>query len=76
MVSFFIEKQACKKFQLTSSGPSKTIQSQTLGTYIKEKSLTNGRVAYYNWQKGQYMYWMNWFWVVFSLSRHFAIYIN
>lgn len=58
------EKEACRKFRLTSSGPAKTRQSKKFGMYIREENLTNGRVAYFNKKKGEYLYWMNGYWMV------------
>jgi len=53
------ETEACKKFQLTSTGGASYYHGNKLGLYVREEKLTNGRVAYYNGEKGMYLYFVN-----------------
>ena len=52
--------EPCKQFELVSTGPAKQSRSYigTMGTYVKQHRLFNGRVIYYNINKGMYLYWM------------------
>ena len=64
LIHYNLENAVCKKFEFTSSGPAKQSQASRLGDYVREDNLTNGRVAYYNREKEEYLYWMNGFWMV------------
>ena len=65
---------ACNKFTLTSSGGARQSQANRLGQYVKEDTRTNGRAAYRNYKKQQYLYWINGYWLVSCHLSTFSVF--
>ena len=49
----------CETFELVSTGPAKQAQPKAFSTYVKQNTTINGKILYYNPQKGLYLYWLN-----------------
>ena len=53
------QEEVCKEFILSSDGGTKLYQQSRLGSYKLLNNLVNDRVAYFNEEKKQYLFWIN-----------------
>ena len=54
-----IKQTPCGAFEMSSEGSAELYQGSRFGNYRLEKNLVNGRVVYFNKEKGQYLFWVN-----------------